>query len=225
MASPWSALFASKCRHHVYLRTVAVGDEPLTNTAIAIVMWTSTWQQFLDISQPVSRIHLPCLASFTHHMHTEGIQLMGATTVGHDEYLQQGCIVSEVAAELDRQQILEEFRAATPRLAQWRADLDIVRANMVDRLLGALAATAENMYDFVPELFIQSLCDLSTHLNSMINEVLQIRSTYAVPERVHNLEPTGGSDGRASTREQTHMAYMNRVRASQTEALESLPGS
>ena len=75
-------------------------------------------------------------------------------------------MVSETAAQLDRAQILDEVRTHTHRIARWRCDLDVVKANMFDRILGgALAATAENLYDFVPELFVQSLCDLGTGIN------------------------------------------------------------
>ena len=31
---------------------------------------------------------------------TEAVQLMGATAVGHDEYLQQGAVVNETAADI-----------------------------------------------------------------------------------------------------------------------------
>ena len=59
MASAWGLLFAAKCRRHVYLRTVAVADERITNTAVAIVMWTSSWQhlmwqQHLQLADPVT---------------------------------------------------------------------------------------------------------------------------------------------------------------------------
>jgi len=218
MPCSWSTLFAAKCRHHVFLRTVAHGDEPVTNTAVAITVWAATWHQFVLLTDPVSRLHLPRLCDFVHHMLTESVQLMGATTVGHDDYLQQGCLVNEVAAAIDRGYIMDELRAQTPRLARLRADMDVLRANNFDRVLGALAACAENLYDFVPELFVQSLCDLTTGLNAAINDLLQVRSSLAVPQRITTIAPTGGSDGRAATMEEAYNSYRNRLRESEESA-------
>eukprot|EP00435_Cladocopium_sp_Y103_P039100 s3328_g10.t1 len=58
---------------------------------------------------------------------------------------------------MDRSRFLEKIRSQTDRIAQYRVDMDVVRANAFDRTLGALAATAENLYDFVPELFDQPI--------------------------------------------------------------------
>eukprot|EP00435_Cladocopium_sp_Y103_P037124 s3328_g9.t1 len=68
-----------RCRHHVYLRTIAQGDEPITNTSVAVVMWAAACSQYLE---------LPTLCTFIRYMMTESVQLMGATTIGHDDYLQ-----------------------------------------------------------------------------------------------------------------------------------------
>ena len=122
--------------------------------------------------------------------------------MGQDDHLRQGTIVSETAAHLDRAQMLDELRVNTHRIARWRCDLDVVKANMFDWTLGAFAATAENLYDFVPELFVQSLCDLGTGTNSAVTEMLQQQASLAVPQRILTIEPTGGSDGTAVTPEQ-----------------------
>ena len=68
MSSAWGLLFAAKCRHHVFLRTL---DEPITNTAVAIVLWTSAWQQFVQLADPVTRLDLPSLGEFFHLMAVE----------------------------------------------------------------------------------------------------------------------------------------------------------
>lgn len=72
--------------------------------------------------------------------------------MGHDEYLQQGAVISETVADIDRATIIEEIRRNTHRVAKWRCELNVIQANAVDRCIGALGATGENLYDFVPEL-------------------------------------------------------------------------
>ena len=97
MASAWGTSFCAKCRHHVYLRTVTIRDEPI---AVAVVMWTAAWQQLLELADPINRLYLPNLREFFHMVGTEAVQLMGATAAGHDEYLQQGAVVNETAADI-----------------------------------------------------------------------------------------------------------------------------
>jgi hypothetical protein len=110
MSSAWGTLFSARCRHHVYLRTVAVGDEPITSTAVAVVMWTAAWCQFVELCDPIPRLHMPNLCAFMHQMEIEAVQLMGATAVGHDEYLQQSAVIGETVAEIDRASIIDELR-------------------------------------------------------------------------------------------------------------------
>lgn len=56
--------------------------EPITNTAVAVVMWTAAWQQLLELADPITRLYLPNLREFFHMVGTEAVQLMGATAVG-----------------------------------------------------------------------------------------------------------------------------------------------
>jgi hypothetical protein len=62
------------------------------------------------------------------------------------------------------------------------------------------------------------LCDLTTGLNAAINDLLQVRSSLAVPQRITTIAPTGGSDGRAATMEEAYNSYRNRLRESEESA-------
>lgn len=223
MSSAWGTLFSARCRHHVYLRTVAVGDEPITSTAVAVVMWVAAWRQFVELSDPIPRLHIPNLCAFLHQMEIEAVQLMGATAVGHEDYLQQGAVISETVAEIDRASIIEEIRRNTHRVAKWRCELNVIQANAVDRCIGALGATGENLYDFVPELFVQIRSDLSTNINAAINDQLLQQSNSVIPMTSPVIYPTGGSSGTAATLEQAYNAYRNRVRTEAEIARDSFP--
>ena len=223
MSSAWGTLFSARCRHHVYLRTVAVGDEPITSTAVAVVMWTAAWCQFVELCDPIPRLHMPNLCAFMHQMEIEAVQLMGATAVGHDEYLQQSAVIGETVAEIDRASIIDELRNNIHRIARWRCELNVIRANAVDRCIGALGATGENLYDFVPELFVQIMSDLSTNINSAINDQLLRQSNSVIPLTSPLIYPTGGSSGTAATLEQAYDAYRNRMRTEAEIARDRFP--
>ena len=223
MSSAWGTLFSARCRHHVYLRTVAVGDEPITSTAVAVVMWTAAWCQFVELCDPIPRLHMPNLCAFMHQMEIEAVQLMGATAVGHDEYLQQSAVISETVAEIDRASIIDELRNNIHRIARWRCELNVIQANAVDRCIGALGATGENLYDFVPELYVQIMSDLSTNINSAINDQLLRQSNSVIPLTSPLIYPTGGSSGTAATLEQAYDAYRNRMRTEAEIARDRFP--
>eukprot|EP00435_Cladocopium_sp_Y103_P044478 s565_g12.t1 len=173
----WRLKSKEGIRHQAYLRTIAHGDEPITNTAVAVTMWAATWHQFITLVDPVMRLHLPCICSFVHHMLSASVQLMGATTAGHDDYLQQGRVASEIAAELDRGCILEELRSQSPRIAQFRADMDEIRANNFDRVLGALwqlvQRTSMRTESWLPDLVASAMTTPSV--------IMAHGSTSAVP--------------------------------------------
>ena len=208
------------CRHQVLLRSVAVPDEPITTTSVALVMWTAAWSQFIELADPIARIHMPNLCDFFKVIGREAVQLMGATCVGHHQYLQQGSPVGDTTGDLNRTEILNEIRNQMTRIARWRCELSVLQANAVDRCLGALAASGENLYDYIPELFIQSITDLSTSMNAAINDQLTQMYATSVPLRTITVEPSGGSSGTASTMEQAYRAYRDSVRSAQSTSLE-----
>eukprot|EP00435_Cladocopium_sp_Y103_P068347 s87_g31.t1 len=115
-------------------------------------MWAAAWSQFLGLIDPIARLHLPTSVTFMRFMLTKAVQLMGATTIGHDGYLQQGCVVNETVAEMDRSCLQEEIRAQIGMIHELCIGHFTVGAGPMDTFRTVTeAALAEGAESWLPE--------------------------------------------------------------------------